>query len=285
MYPSRLISMLCCLVLYADCIIVSRILMLTSTETVHHQTIDTSIYHSISIFLSLTKRFSTILTFFLQCYALINIKLAQIMLNSSFHQTSRFCMGFWKIQSIVFQVIYRKLISFHTTTALKIITWSSNTFSYQRHSTIQLTQVHISICSEKMCFCQCLGLVNLGAPRDLFGSRYGQISLGYQIIKIIVYLLVNVIVGCQITIIIHILCIPTVGNIKHISSVISHIEMSRRELHRCRSTKYITHFLVAGRNYLFHLVGAFEYIFYCIGRFRRFLQESRIITTTCHNSR
>src|SRR5699024_12379806 len=117
MYPSRLISMLCCLVLYADCIIVSRILMLTSTETVHHQTIDTSIYHSISIFLSLTKRFSTILTFFLQCYALINIKLAQIMLNSSFHHTSRFCMGYWKIQSIVFQVIYRMLISFHTTTA------------------------------------------------------------------------------------------------------------------------------------------------------------------------
>ena len=141
--------------------------------------IDTAIYHSISIFLSLTKRFSTIQTIFLQCHPLINIKLAQIMLNSSFYQTSRFCMSFRKIQSIVFQVIYRKLISFHTTTALKIITWSSNTFRHQRHSTIQFTQVHISICSEKMCFCQCLDLISLGAPLDLFGSRYSQISLGY----------------------------------------------------------------------------------------------------------
>ena len=84
----------------------------------------------------LMKEFFTTFTTFFQCYTLINIQLAKIMLSRTSNQTSHCSSSFRQIIQDRFQLVNSILISFQTTTALKIITWSCRNFRYKRNTSI-----------------------------------------------------------------------------------------------------------------------------------------------------
>ena len=120
------------------CIIINRVFVCSGTETFRHQTIDRAINHIIAIsncFLIGSWCLSTFTTFF-QCYTLINIQLAKIMLSRTSNQTSHCSSSFRQIIQDRFQLVNSILISFQTTTALKIITWSCRNFRYKRNTSI-----------------------------------------------------------------------------------------------------------------------------------------------------